>query len=211
MASWNILHKDWKAIWKNIRKGRWQRIWEGILRYFYRIIPHDGVKVVDEEWDYLIILDACRYDIFKEVNEIEGELKKKTSRGSTTIEFLNRNFTDYYDDIVYISGNGFVNPFDIHEENYQRENFDSSKHFYKVVPTYLEEENYEYDNVGLKPEAVIDKALEAEERFPEKRKIIHFMQPHTPFIGEYQLTKENNGYLELIDKGFSREEIRKAY
>jgi len=30
-------------------------------------------NVMDKDWDNLIILDACRYDIFKDVNFIDGE------------------------------------------------------------------------------------------------------------------------------------------
>ena len=30
-----------------------------------------GVKVLDEEWDYLIVLDACRYDYFEKYNFID--------------------------------------------------------------------------------------------------------------------------------------------
>ena len=65
--------------------------------------------ILDEDWDNLIILDACRYDFFKEEIEkrqIDGYLKKVISRGSHTLNFLKENFTeDYYNDIVYITAN----------------------------------------------------------------------------------------------------------
>jgi hypothetical protein len=34
------------------------------------------------------------------------------------------------------------------------------------------------------PETVVEAAVDAHERFPNKRLIVHFMQPHFPFIGE---------------------------
>jgi hypothetical protein len=43
--------------------------------------PMDGVSVFKGDWDNLIILDACRYDIFAETNTLSGDLSKRTSRG----------------------------------------------------------------------------------------------------------------------------------
>ena len=39
-------------------------------------------EVTKEDWDYLIILDACRYDDFEELHSkyLEGELEKKEIR-----------------------------------------------------------------------------------------------------------------------------------
>ena len=39
---------------------------------------------MNDNWNYAIVLDACRYDIFKEVNKIKGTLQKKYSNGSAT-------------------------------------------------------------------------------------------------------------------------------
>lgn len=46
------------------------------------------LKVMREEWDYLIILDACRYDYFAAIweNYFDGELEKRVSLGSGTLE-----------------------------------------------------------------------------------------------------------------------------
>ncbi|MDL0143566.1 hypothetical protein PNP83_00890, partial [Halobacterium salinarum] len=54
----------------------------------------EGAKVVEKDWDNLIILDACRYDYFKNANStniIEGELGKSVSRGSHSREFMEKN------------------------------------------------------------------------------------------------------------------------
>ena len=45
-----------------------------------------------EDWDNLIVLDACRYDMFKEINTIKGNLERGISRGSATSQFLIENF-----------------------------------------------------------------------------------------------------------------------
>ncbi|MFB6295104.1 MAG: hypothetical protein ABEI97_05055, partial [Candidatus Nanohaloarchaea archaeon] len=74
----------------------------------FRILPQDGIYVTAEEWDMLIVLDACRYDTFKELNTIPGELKKVKSRATSTPQWLERNFSGDQNDIVYAAGNPFV-------------------------------------------------------------------------------------------------------
>ncbi|TKX67638.1 hypothetical protein [Halorubrum sp. GN11GM_10-3_MGM] len=64
----------------------------------------DGVPVVEKDWDNLIILDACRYDLFQEVSEVDGELSPAVSLGSSTGEFMRKNFGGgEFLDLVYIS------------------------------------------------------------------------------------------------------------
>lgn len=201
-----LLGKDWNPIIEKVRKGRTSEIKAAVLRQFFRLKEHNGVKVVEEDWDYLILLDACRYDYFKAYNNLEGELEKKISRGSTSIEFLNRNFTSYYDDIVYVSANSFVNPYELQEPNYSRKPFDSSQHFHEVVPAYDEG-----SGITDTPEYVTKKAFGADKEYPNKRKIIHYMQPHAPFIGDYSPTGDKAKYEELLDRGFNWNQIRKAY
>jgi len=49
--------------------------------------------VMDEEWDFLIILDACRYDYFKEIykNYLDGgNSMKAISPAIETIEWCQK-------------------------------------------------------------------------------------------------------------------------
>ena len=61
-------------------------------------------------WDYLVILDACRFDTFeKNYKEyFDGELKKVRSRGSSTGEWLYKTFNEQYN-ITYFSTNPYIN------------------------------------------------------------------------------------------------------
>ena len=66
----------------------------------------DGINIFDEDWDTLVVLDACRYDLFKQVNPLEGQLHRFHSRGCHTGEFVQQNFLDgSFLDAVYISSN----------------------------------------------------------------------------------------------------------
>ena len=56
------------------------------------------VKVMEEEWDYLIVLDACRYDYFEQMYREffnAGVLLKKISLGSGTSDWLRNNFNHW--------------------------------------------------------------------------------------------------------------------
>jgi len=141
-------------------------------------LPNRGVYVYDEEWDNLIILDACRYDTFKELNTVEGKLETRVSRGSATHEFLVENFQKHpqkktFKDIVYVAANPFVSwllPAEI---------------FYRVYPVW----DYGWDEslLTVPPEPVVNAALEARRLYPDKRLIVHFMQPHfPPLVGRPQ-------------------------
>lgn len=178
-----MMDKNWRFIWKNIKRGNYHVFLNKAYQAAFRSVPHDGVSVVEEDWDHLIVLDACRYDVFSEHNRFDGRLEKKTSKGTATHQWLRRNFSEYHDDIVYIAANPFVSPND-------NGNFDSSEHFHDILPLYLDDETQEAGTT--KPEAVTAAAIEAQEKWPHKRKIIHYNQPHAPYIGEPRLTWQDD-------------------
>jgi len=74
-------------ILNKIKKGFWLHLDE-IYRPLFSFLGHEGVKVVEEEWDYIIVLDACMYDIFEDVNWIDGKLESIISKGSGTPEWI---------------------------------------------------------------------------------------------------------------------------
>lgn len=132
---------------------------------------NDGIYIMSERWDNLVILDACRYDVFEQVAKergIDGTLEKKVSRGTNTGIFLKENFSrGKHSDIVYVSGNPFVSYF-------------VKNRFFKIIPVWREGWSREFGTVL--PETVYEYALDAIERYPNKRFIVHFMQPHEPYI-----------------------------
>lgn len=207
----NLFPFDIRSIIDSIKEGNKSKLIAGVLRRFYRSKPPEGVKVIEQDWDYLIVLDACRYDIFEEVYDeldwLKGDLSKKISRGSMSIEWLNRNFTDYYGDVVYISANTFVSPVDM-DPHYGRKEFDPTEHFYDLIPMYDKKE-YREGNV-TKPEAMTEKAVEASKKYPNKRFIIHYMQPHEPYLGEDYYAPEKL-LRELRREGKSFDELKKYY
>ncbi|MFB6158858.1 MAG: hypothetical protein ABEJ95_04345 [Candidatus Nanohalobium sp.] len=194
--------KDWESIIGRVKKGQFDGFLVPLYRAYFRWKGHEGIDVVDEDWDYLIILDACRYDVFEETNWIEGDLSKKVSKASATDEWLRKNFVDYYDDLVYVSGNAFVSPLK------EKGNFDSSNHFHHTEMVYMEDRSLE--NGVVKPEYLAEKGKELAKKYPDKRIIFHFVQPHDPFIAEPSLVI-GDGEIEDVLDYFDHKLSKEAY
>lgn len=60
-------------------------------------------SIFKKNWDNLLILDACRYDFYK---DIRPSSDFRISLGSNSREFIERTFSEgEYDNIVYVTGN----------------------------------------------------------------------------------------------------------
>jgi hypothetical protein len=131
---------------------------------------HDGVDIFAEDWDNLILLDACRYDEFKSHWNRGGRLEHRTSRGSSSNEFVRGNFRGReLLDTVCVTANGWylnIDEFEVHA----------------MIPLVGSEYRDE-QTAAVLPETVTEHAKRAAERYPHKRLVVHYMQPHTPYIG----------------------------
>jgi len=131
-----------------------------------------GVDLFDADWDNLFILDACRYDTFGKLHELPGDLSKRESRASTTPEFLRANVPGRdLSDTVYVTAQPQIHNHD-----------DINHSFYRVVDVWRDSWDAELRTVS--PETVAEAAVAAHEQYPDKRLLVHFLQPHYPFIGE---------------------------
>ncbi|MBN3038343.1 MAG: hypothetical protein JW869_02875 [Candidatus Omnitrophica bacterium] len=165
------------------------------LSKMFKFSPHArrgyGIKVMDESWDYLIVLDACRFDSFKACNKIKGKLKKKISRADHTMLWLKKNFSIHYADTIYVSANPFVSDIEF-------KGFQASKYFFKVYPVW--DCAWDKETATVHPREVVATALKARDEFPDKRMIIHFIQPHAPFIGKTKISSKELGIDENVPK-----------
>jgi len=129
----------------------------------------DGIDVMDRDWDTLVILDACRSDYFTAQNTIDGTFETVISKGSNSWPFMQGNFVGkQHHDTVYVTANPHARKLDDDE-------------FY-TIETVLDRWD---DEVGtVQPEDVVAAAIEAHEANPNKRLIVHFIQPHRPYIGQ---------------------------
>lgn len=155
-------------------------------------IDQEGEDLFSEDWKNLVILDACRHDIYETVN---GETDSRISKGSMSKGFIRKNFSEGdYNDIVYITANPFF-----HKKKFEKLTGRKPEEvFHEVFHTY-ETDWSEEENTVL-PQPLVRDAETAEKLFPDKRKVVHFMQPHHPFVNS-----------NLVDTGFDDILRREVY
>jgi hypothetical protein len=164
MYSLSGLAKGLRNPHKAVREIYRRRTPEGFCR--------SGMDVFDADWDTLIILDACRYDYFSEMVNFSGNLDRVRSRGSATPEWLTGNFRGRrLHDTVYVSANGFYEKL--------RDDLDASVHAW--IGTY--QPDYQDEVGAVHPETVTETAIEAAAEYPQKRLLVHYTQPHAPYLG----------------------------
>lgn len=159
------------------KKGSW-RIKRELAKLASRknkqIEEGDSIFEKDLDWKNLVILDAARHDLYEEVN---GETDSRYTLGSQSTEFIEKTFSEEdYSDVIYITANPFFNEEKFEEITGKK----PDEVFHQVFHTYMDK--WDEENNTVMPESLVQDAKTAEKLFPDKRKIIHFMQPHYPFI-----------------------------
>jgi hypothetical protein len=200
-----------KGIKKGLANPRY--IAQEANRLFYRRLytwsyNEDGMDFFDADWDNMLILDACRYDLFDRTSTLPGETTAVQSRGSSTLEFLRGNFDGkQLLDTVYVTASPML----------YRHRDSVDVQFHEIIEVWKDSGWHETYRTVL-PETVTEAALDAAERFPDKRLLVHFIQPHYPFLGA---TGQENFDLDRLDfqwddlasgeLGISRDVVERAY
>lgn len=135
-------------------------------------VNDDGIYVLDQDWDNLIILDACRYDIFAEEvaqTTLDGSLQQIESRAPTTSDWVRTNFRDRtLTDIVCVSNNPWYEQLS-----------DLELDFHSYRPLYSKY----FDGYEESLDHLRNLVKEVVESYQHKRLIIHINLPHEPYIG----------------------------
>ncbi len=127
----------------------------------------DGVDVPALKWDNLIILDACRADLFEAVCDLDvfDDYRRVKSRGSSTEEWVRKNWVDRtFPDLIYVTANPTVARY-------------TPVHFHRRIDVF--EWGFNEQQETVLPETMYRSVLDHFEG--DKRLVAHFMQPHYPF------------------------------
>lgn len=159
-----------------------------LKKYNHRDVKYntEGTNVFDENWDNLIILDACRYDVFSKQVDFDGDLDYRISRGSASKEFVRGNFQESNQyDVVYCSNNGWY-------QHLLKETNEVNSEVYRFE--FIEGREFRRDSGHARDECqkLSTRALNLYEEHPHKRMIIHYMLPHSPYVD-----KEGNVILQV--------------
>jgi len=143
-----------------------------ILKWRFERQYGHGIDIIESDWDNLIILDACRYDVFKNHSQFEGNLKKVVSKGYNSWTFQFSNFAGKnLLDTIYVTANPYSPRI-------------SQGVFFRLVSVL---DAWNEQSGAVLPQSVTNTALAETQKYPNKRLIVHYMQPHEPHIGDYDL------------------------
>lgn len=154
-----LLHKDIYEIIENLNR-----------KFYKRNYGAHSDNFINTSWDTLVILDAARPEYLKEYLELENAAwDTKISPASYSYGFMESEFVGReLHDVVYITTNPYISKLE-------------NGIFHHVENLY--ESAWDGDTGTVLPESVVKSARKIRDEYPEKRYIVHFMQPHFPFLG----------------------------
>jgi hypothetical protein len=137
----------------------------------------------------LVILDACRYDAFRDIAPeylTFERIEPVVSEGLNTFQYVSRCWPDVYHDVEYVSAATPVNSEAEREyDEYALENlyegYVPAEHLPNIRDLWRE---FWDPRIGaVPPKAVTDASLNAD----GGRVVAHYFQPHIPYIGREAL------------------------
>lgn len=152
-----------------------------------------GTNVYERDWDMLVVLDGCRTDLFEEVRDEYdglGPVETHLSVGSTSREWLAKTFVPRYrEDIertAYVSSNPYTDEILFDRSARTRSPFNPANWETVDPEAFLAVEDVTTswdDDLGtVPPRTVTDAAIRAGRRYEPDRLVVHYMQPHQPFL-----------------------------
>ncbi|AHG04702.1 hypothetical protein HALDL1_14710 [Halobacterium sp. DL1] len=163
---------------RSLRHAGLDAVREFVNRTYFSVRPAtpDPDPVLDADWDLLVVLDACRADLFADVVGAGDYNFPATgtaiSPGSTSKEWLSAVFGSADDDalaeVAYVTGNP-----------YSTKMLDLSRfgHVDEVWRT-----GWDDDRGTIPPRPITNAAIEAGRERDTDRMVVHYMQPHFPSI-----------------------------
>lgn len=151
--------------------------WHSVLG---RIDPHiGGWNIYADDWDLLIIVDACRADLMQEVapqyDWLPDEIEVRQSRATATRPWMKRTFTDEnaagMAETDYVVGNPYSSAL-LDEKDFN---------------TLDEVHQYAWDaDIGtVRPRPVTDRAIDTHRSGDGDRLLVHYLPPHFPSIPDH--------------------------
>ncbi len=140
-----------------------------------------GTPIYDRDWDLLVVVDACRLDLMREVAPGYGfvdEVRAVRSLDSMTLQWMRRNFVPEYGaemaETAYVCGNPFS------AEALDADEFRALDEVWRYV----------WEDPGtVPPRAITDRTVAAAREHDPDRIVAHYMQPHCPFLSRPEMTR----------------------
>jgi len=159
-------------------------------------------SITDYGWDNLLILDSCRHDRYEKV--AGKDIDHRISKASRSPQFIEEELmNESFDNTILISANPYTVP-DIFEKEVGRK-IDLAENFYELYNLLPREDFYNEEKGTITAERINEFLQTIEKLYPEKRKIVWYMQPHMPFlnseISDAQLSRGGENIWDKFMKG----------
>jgi hypothetical protein len=198
-----------------------------------------GTHVLDRDWDVLVILDTCRVDALRMVSDeydFVNDVERILSCGGTSPEWIAHTFDSVYKDelekTAYISANPHTKT--VLEDRHQLPSHSAAaRRFYRygkwnpveksdlalydpVFSYHSNINSLDADFVGdvTPPQYITDRAIAVGREQSPKRMVLHYMQPHYPWVS--QAIKQDRDLKEWEElpkrsKSYGRDKVFSAY
>lgn len=173
-----------------------QTLYARLLGAASRVLLPRPTLITDRDWDHLIVLDACRYDTFREVySEFDSLLPRESrplldsiiSPGSETLTWVKANLVQNpgkgsLEDVIWVTANPRASEEFFHLKGWE---FPLAA----CVSAWKHWWDPELESVHPRDmvKAVSALSLVHERKGLRPRYLVHFLQPHAPFIGESRI------------------------
>lgn len=161
-----------------------------------RLHRNQGTNFMQRDWDNLLILDACRADMFEEAVDTSrfNEYGRVHSIGCSSPEWMRETFEGKtYPDTVYVTANPWISkiaPDSLHDiVNLWIEHHGITENDLKDAAVLADAGLADIPTIY--PDMLSDVAREVHETYPNKRLILHYFQPHAPCVGNADGTRKN--------------------
>ena len=137
----------------------------------------------------LVVLDACRYDVFERLHPdfLAGGLTNVWASGRWTAEYAERTWTENYD-LTYINSMPVNSDFyfDLRGKSHRPE-----AHIENLVHVW--ETDWDSEHGTVPAETMTDTALGHASRMEKTRLVVHYAQPHAPYVGATEILPWDDG------------------
>lgn len=199
-----------------------------------------GRRIYEHEWDALVVLDACRVDAMREVApefDFIDDVQRVVSVGSTSKEWIANTFTERYReeirDTACVTANSWVDTVLTDDVDWgfwtaTKESFLESHALFArlMARDTVKQADFEtFESIGslgaeesfgvTTAEDVTDYAIEVGRRSDAGRLLVHYMQPHAPYLGnvdeEGNVSEADRKPFDALRAGADREAVWNAY
>lgn len=186
--------RDWVAeSQREISQNGWQGLKDSAYKFYVGAFRNLGRRwnygqpIYESEWDLLIVLDACRADLMAEVADEYNFVNRESvySVASSSAEWMEKNFSRTFAAEMARTSYVTANPYS------ERLLTDEEFAFLDEVWKYA----WDREIRTIPAEGVTEAAIRSGRRRDDGRTIVHYMQPHHPFVTD------------PMDKGLPRDEF----